>query len=106
MSDLETEHAVEGEPVGGHLQVRAYDERRFKDLDGEDKTVKHEVGALSLEADPELAEALARELLAYVAEQADAPTPFDEGKPVHQQYAEAEPDFDADRPRHEGGPFG
>lgn len=86
MSDLETEHDADDD----HLEVRAYTEQTFRDLDGDEttqRTVKHK---LVLPADEEAVEALAHEMLGWVHEESGGGPPGQ--KPLHQQYAAAEPD--------------
>lgn len=93
MSDLETDHTVDYDPSGKRerkVEVRAYRERKFKDLSGEEKLKRETEHTVELPADPDTAEAIAKEILTYVAERSESGPP--EGKPLHQQYAEAEPD--------------
>lgn len=72
------------------LLIRATREATFGALTGGVTTAPIRVGQVRIEADPDLAAAIGHELLEYAHEGDGAGPP--EGKPMHDQYADAEPD--------------
>lgn len=84
-----TDYTTSIEETGGVLTVRAATEETFRDLEGNEKTVETVVAKVSIEADDDLALAIGRELEAYYAGEQGVDGRGD-GKPIHQQIAEAE----------------
>jgi hypothetical protein len=74
----------------GILTVTTHRERQFQGLDGEPTDAPVKSAEIRMPADEEVAEAVGCALLGWYAEQ--QPTGPPGQKPMHQQYAEMEPD--------------
>lgn len=81
---------VETTEKDGVLVVTARQEQEFQEFDGERTTAPVKVAEVKIPADTDLANSIGHALLGWHADQ--QPTGPPGQKPMHQQYAEMEPD--------------
>jgi len=85
-----SEFDVETAEQDGVLILTVHQEQAFRGFDGERTTAPVKVAGIRIPADTDLATSIGNALLAWHADQ--GPTGSPGQKPMHQQYAEVEPD--------------